>query len=123
FLGRVGSEVWVGGNGYGEGVGTGGSNDAQIRELYALRPDRMKLLPGDDGWPRAYEYRVAGSTVRFDQDVVLPPILHLTFFNPLDDHYGSSPLEAAAMAIDTHNAAAVLNKARLDNAARPWRPT
>jgi len=119
FLESVASHLLLAGNAYVEAVATGGSNDAQIRELYALRPDRMKLLPGDDGWPRAYEYRVAGSTVRFDQDVVLPPILHLTFFNPLDDHYGSSPLEAAAMAIDTHNAAAVWNKALLDNAARP----
>src|SRR6476620_6261517 len=48
-----------------------------------------------------------------------PPILHLTFFNPLDDHYGQSPLEAAAIAVDTHNAAACWNKALLDNAARP----
>jgi HK97 family phage portal protein len=62
---------------------------------------------------------VAGSTVRFDQSAALPPILHLTFFNPLDDHYGFSPLEAAAMAVDTHNAAAIWNKALLDNAARP----
>jgi HK97 family phage portal protein len=79
----------------------------------------MKLVPGSDGWPRAYEYSLAGSTMRFDQSVALPPILHLTFFNPLDDHYGLSPLEAAAMAVDTHNAAACWNKALLDNAARP----
>ena len=79
----------------------------------------MKLVPGVTGWPQAYEYKVAGSTVRFDQSAALPPILHLTFFNPLDDHYGFSPLEAAAMAVDTHNAAAIWNKALLDNAARP----
>jgi HK97 family phage portal protein len=62
---------------------------------------------------------VAGSTVRFAQNAALPPILHLNFFNPLDDHYGLSPLEAAAIAVDTHNAAAVWNKSLLDNAARP----
>ncbi len=28
------------------------------------------------------------------------PILHLTHFHPLDDHYGLSPLEAAAVAVD-----------------------
>jgi phage portal protein BeeE len=78
----------------------------------------MKLLPGPNGWPQAYEYSAAGSTVRFDQNAALPPILHLTFFNPLDDHYGQSPLEAAAIAVDTHNAAACWNKALLDNAAR-----
>jgi HK97 family phage portal protein len=45
--------------------------------------------------------------------------LHLTFFHPLDDHYGLAPVEAAAVAVDTHNAAAKWNKALLDNAARP----
>jgi HK97 family phage portal protein len=39
--------------------------------------------------------------------------------HPLDDHYGFSSLEAAAVAVDTHNAAARWNKALLDNAARP----
>ena len=90
-----------------------------MRELYALRPDRMKVVPGPDGWPQAYEYTVAGQTVRFDQSAPQPPILHLTFFNPVDDYYGLCPLEAAAVAVDTHNAAAKWNKALLDNAARP----
>jgi HK97 family phage portal protein len=58
-------------------------------------------------------------TVRFDQGVALPPVLHLTFFNPVDDDYGMRPLEAAAVAVDTHNAAAAWNKTLLDNAARP----
>ena len=57
--------------------------------------------------------------MRFDQAAPLPPILHLTLFHPLDDHYGLGPLEAAAVAVDTHNAAAKWNKALLDNAARP----
>jgi HK97 family phage portal protein len=39
--------------------------------------------------------------------------------HPTDDHYGLAPLEAAAVAVDTHNAAARWNKALLDNAARP----
>ena len=38
--------------------------------------------------------------MRFDQGVALPPVLHLTFFNPVDDHYGMSRLEAAAVAVD-----------------------
>jgi HK97 family phage portal protein len=79
----------------------------------------MKLIPGADGWPEAYEYTVAGRSVRFDQSAALPPILHLTLLHPLDDHYGLAPLEAAAVAVDTHNAAAKWNKALLDNAARP----
>ena len=79
----------------------------------------MKVVPGPDGWPQAFDYTVAGTTVRFEQNAAQPPILHLTLFNPLDDYYGLSPLEAAAVAVDTHNAAARWNKALLDNAARP----
>jgi HK97 family phage portal protein len=119
FLESIASHLLLAGNAYVEAVGLGGEGEPQVRELYALRPDRMKLVPGPDGWPQAYDYTVAGSTVRFDQGAALPAILHLTFFNPLDDHYGMSPLEAAAIAVDTHNAAAAWNKALLDNAARP----
>ena len=120
FLESVASHLLLAGNAYVEAVGLAGEGAAQqVRELYALRPDRMKVVPGPDGWPQGFEYTVAGSTVRFDQSAVLPPILHLTLFNPLDDYYGLSPLEAAAVAVDTHNAAAKWNKALLDNAARP----
>ncbi|MBI3435056.1 MAG: phage portal protein [Proteobacteria bacterium] len=109
------SYLLIAGNAYIEAV----TLDGAVRELHALRPDRMRVVPGADGWARAYEYAVGGSSVRFEQDAALPPILHLALFNPLDDHYGLAPLEAAAVAVDTHNAAANWNKALLDNAARP----
>src|SRR6185295_3960476 len=107
------------GNAYVEAVAVDSEGRRDVRELHVLRPDRMKLVPGADGWPEAYEYTVAGRAVRFEQAAALPPILHLTLMHPLDDHYGLAPLEAAAVALDTHNAAAIWNKALLDNAARP----
>lgn len=106
----------VAGNAYVEAVGTG----REPRELYALRPDRMRVVPGRDGWPEAYDYTVGGDTVRFRQgEGGLPPVLHLTLFHPVDDHYGLSPIEAAAASLDIHNAASSWHKALLDNAARP----
>ena len=30
------------------------------RALFALRPDRVRVVEGRDGWPEAYEYRVGG---------------------------------------------------------------
>ena len=120
LLETVSAHLLLAGNAYIEAVGVAGDDAMpRVRELYALRPDRMKVVPGADGWPQAYEYTVAGATVRFEQSAAVPPILHLTFFNPVDDYYGLAPLEAAMVAVDTHNAAAKWNKALLDNAARP----
>ena len=110
------AHLLLAGNAYVEAIAFG----ERVRELYVLRPDRMKVVPGADGWAESYEYSAGGRSVRFDQTASdVPPILHLTFFHPLDDHYGLAPVEAAAVAVDTHNAAARWNKALLDNAARP----
>lgn len=46
-------------------------------------------------------------------------VLHVRLFHPVNDHYGLSPIEAAAAAIDLHNTAQRWNKALLDNSARP----
>lgn len=103
------------GNAYVEAVGEG-----EPEELWTLRPDRMKVIPGRGGWPESYEYSVDSRSVRLGRraDGWLP-VLHLKLFHPADDHYGFSPLEAAAFAIDVHNASGAWNKALLDNAARP----
>ncbi len=115
-------EAWYGyllvaGNAYVEAVAL----DGRLRELHALRPDRMKVVPGVEGWPEAYEYACAGRTVRFEDEPVagVRPILHLRLFHPTNDHYGMSPVEAAAQAIDIHNTSGRWNKALLDNSARP----
>jgi HK97 family phage portal protein len=115
FFESVYAHLLLAGNAYIEGVPLEGA----MRELYALRPDRMRVVPGPEGWAEAYDYVIGGRSLRFEQTAPVPPILHLTHFHPLDDHYGLAPLEAAAIAVDTHNAAAKWNKALLDNAARP----
>jgi HK97 family phage portal protein len=119
LLESIHAYLLLAGNAYVEAVALNGKNGVQVRELYVLRPDRMRVVPGPDGWPAAYDYTVGGASTRFEQSASPPPILHLTQFHPLDDHYGLSSLEAAAVAVDTHNAAAKWNKALLDNAARP----
>jgi HK97 family phage portal protein len=107
--------LMVAGNAYIEAVAL----DGAPRELFALRPDRMKVVPGPDGWPQAFEYTAGARTVRFRQEGVPPPILQLTLFHPLNDHYGFAPVEAAQTSLDIHNAAGAWSKALLDNAARP----
>lgn len=106
----------ISGNTYLEAVMLEGT----IRELFVLRPDRMKVVPGPNGYPIAYEYTVSGQTVRYPVDVGRQlPVLHMRKFNPLNDWYGMAPVEAGAFAIDVHNAAGNFNKALLDNQARP----
>jgi len=117
FLEALFGHLLVAGNSYVEAVAV----DDEIRELHVLRPDRMKVVPGTDGWPEAYEYTVAGRTVRLAGDCVpgVRSVLHMKLFHAAHDHYGMSPLEAAATAVDLHNTATRWNKALLDNSARP----
>ena len=88
-------------------------------ELHVLRSDRMSVVPGPDGWPIAYEYKVGGRKHRFPVVDGVSTVCHVKAFHPQDDHYGHSPMQAAASAVDVHNAASAWSKALLDNAARP----
>ncbi|MGR3435050.1 MAG: phage portal protein [Shimia sp.] len=114
FLEALYGQLLLTGNGYAEAVLT----EDGPAELHVLRSDRMSVVPGADGWPVAYEYAVGGRKHRFDVREV-PSICHIRSFHPQDDHYGLSPLQAAATALDVHSAATRWSKALLDNAARP----
>ncbi|MGH1424716.1 MAG: phage portal protein [Pseudooceanicola sp.] len=109
-------QILLTGNGYLEAVA---ADDGAPVELHVLRSDRMSLIPGADGWPVAYEYNVGGRKHRFDVNGARPAVCHIKSFHPQDDHYGLSPMQAAAQAVDVHNSASRWSKALLDNAARP----
>ena len=109
-------QMLLSGDGYVEAVGGDGGVPA---ELHVLRSDRMSVVPGPDGWPVAYEYKVGGRRHRFSVGDGVSPICHVRSFHPQDDHYGFSPMQAAAASVDVHNAASRWSKALLDNAARP----
>lgn len=112
------SHLMISGNLYLERTS---EDDIARMELYALRPDRVRVIPGAEGWPEGYEYRVGGMVRRFDVAVGRGrrPLLHLKRFHPVDDWYGMSSLDPPAWSIDTHAAAAKFNKALLDNSATP----
>lgn len=110
-------QILLAGNGYLEAVGL--RRDGLPEELHVLRSDRISIVPGADGWPVAFEYTVGGRKHRFDMTGSPDPICHIKSFHPLDDHYGLSPMQAAAVAMDVHNSASAWSKALLDNAARP----
>jgi HK97 family phage portal protein len=95
------------------------AGNAYVEAVHVLRADRMSLVPGADGWPVAYDYTVSGRSHRYHLGEGPSPICHLKGFHPQDDHYGFSPLQAAAVAVDVHTSASAWSKALLDNAARP----
>jgi HK97 family phage portal protein len=112
------SYLLIAGNSYEEAVDVNG----EVRELYALRPDRMAVIPSTDGLVTGYEYTGPnGRRVRWDVSPLDEqfPIWHTKFFNPLSTWYGQSPMEAGAYSIDQHNEAMQWMQGLLQNSARP----
>lgn len=96
-------------------------NDLRRMELYVLRTDRTRVIPGPDGFAEAYEYTAGGSKrrIEIDLDAKARPILHDKTYNPLNDWYGMSPLQPCAWAIDITNEAAAWNLGILRNSGAP----
>ena len=80
-------------------------------ELWPLRPDRMKIIAGTKGYPAAYEYALGGYKKTWPVDFVemKSQVLHMKTFNPANDWFGQSPLEAAIYAMDAVNSANLWN--------------
>lgn len=109
--------LMIAGNSYEERFVVG----SEVKELYQLRPDRMKIIPAANGLPAAYEYTVGGKKARweFDSRTMQCDVRHLKFFNPTDDWYGLSPVEAGSYAIDQLNESMAWLQSLLQNSARP----
>lgn len=92
-------------------------------ELYPLRPDRMKIIPGALGFPEAYQFNVGQEKLKFPviykDGRLWSDILHVKTFHPSNDYYGLSPIEPAILSIDQHNEAGTWNISLLQNQARP----
>ena len=113
FMGELISYLLLAGNEYTSKVGP---KVGTPRELYNLRPDRMRVIPGDSMNPvGGYQYKAGAAPIFYaDED-----ILHLKEFHPTDDWYGLSRLEVAGQDIDILNLAARWNANLLQNDARP----
>lgn len=117
FLRAVIGYLLIAGNSYLERTDIG----RVPKELWTLRPDRMQVVPGAAGLPQGYIFKKDGKAVSWDVDELtgLGPIKHLKTFNPLNDWYGMSPIEAGAYAIDQHNESMQWVQSLLQNSAKP----
>ena len=107
----------ISGNGYLERTLVNG----QPRELFTHRPDRMTVKPGPFAMPSRYIYKVGTEKVEWEADPITgeSDIRHIKTFNPLDDWYGMSPIEAGAYAVDQHNESMAWMQSLLQNGAAP----
>ncbi|MCI0632489.1 MAG: phage portal protein [Actinobacteria bacterium] len=74
------------------------SKAGNVVELWLLRPDRTKIVPGPDGMVARYVYSVGGE----ETGISVPPedVVHLKLPDPLDDYYGLPPTFVAARVAD-----------------------
>jgi HK97 family phage portal protein len=92
------------------------------KELYLLRPDRIRVVTGDSMIPESYQYVVDGKvleTYPVDQTNAMSQIKQIKLWSPLNDHEGLSPIMASAYNIDQHNLAGLHNVALLKNGCTP----
>ena len=95
-----------------------GPNEGPPGELYTMRPDRTRVIPGNQFQPIAgYRYTVNG--VDRKPDFRPEEVLHLKAFHPLDDWYGLSALQVASKEIDISAMGREWNMKLLENDARP----
>lgn len=119
FMGSVVGYLMISGNSYIEKVSP--TDKAPPMELWSLRPDKMRIIPGAIGMPSGYEFKGQSTQVIFPVDQVSgkSKILHLKTFHPTDNWYGMSAIEAAMYAVDQHNEAGKWNLSLLQNMGTP----
>lgn len=86
-------------------------------EMQILRPDKVEIIPTRDNTEIShYEYSVNNSKFKIAE---IGRVIHMKFFNPVDDWYGFSPVQACAYSVDQHNAVSRHNISVLNKGGRP----
>ncbi len=91
------------GNAYWFLAGDGEGVPAQI---WALRPDRVSIVPDAARYVRGYLYEIDGQRIPLDA----AEVVHFKRWHPANDYYGLSALEAARLAIASDRAMAEWNR-------------
>ncbi len=85
LLETLAAQLLLHGNGYVQVMRDGSGKPV---ELFALRPERVQVVAGEDGWPAGYKYSVGDRVLALpaeDSDG-WPSLIHLKAFHPADDH-------------------------------------
>ncbi len=88
------------------------------REIWWMRPDRVKVFPHPTNYVSGFEYEPVnfqGNPILFEKS----EIVWFRYPNPLDEYSGLSPLAASRLAADLASAAAKSNKGLFDRGYQP----
>lgn len=90
-------------------------------ELWPLNPVNMKVQPGQGGIASGYIHEAGNRKQTFPVDSMTGEgrCFYSKLYNPSDYWRGQSPLMAAGLAADTHNAGNKWNFSLLKNSAKP----
>ena len=93
----------------------------EVTELWVISPLRMEVIGGKSGMPIAYKHGDGHDAVTWPVDQMTGDSVMFFHkrYNPLSPWRGLSPLQAASLAADTHNAGLEWNHSLLKNGARP----
>jgi len=119
FFEAITAYLFITGNSLIEQVGP--NENAPPMELWPVKPQGFKIIPGRDGYPDYYQLELNGKKKIWKVNPVnfRSQILHLKTFNPSDLWWGQSPLQAAMLSLDQNNSASRWNLALLQNSATP----
>jgi HK97 family phage portal protein len=86
-------------------------------ELYRLRPDRMKIIPGAQGTVNAYRVEAPGGAQHWDY--APEEVLHVKYPDPASDYYGLAPLKSATLTVESDKRAAEANRNLMARGFKP----
>lgn len=109
FIERLTIHMYLGGNSILTKVRSG----KEVKELWALAPDAIKIQPSKQDFIDRYVYEKDGVKMAFDPK----DIIHSKFTDPSNPYWGMSPLQAGAKVVDTDTEAQTWNKISLENRA------
>lgn len=117
FFENVVSYLLISGNSYIEKVPEVGPP----LELWTLRPDQMRVVPGKNGYISQYIWKAGMVEKVWNVDPIklTSPICQLKTFHPTNLYYGMSPIEAARLSLDQNNQGSLWNLGLLQNSATP----
>jgi HK97 family phage portal protein len=85
------------------------------RELWIVRPDKIKPIPSRTDYVKFYEYNLDGRKKLIDAN----DIIHFQYVDPANEFWGISPLMAGGKTVDMEVAAVNWNYSSMENRAVP----